>query len=108
MTTQAVHQDLARGRWSTLSLPEQLGNIGSEYERVLSWKRKNNPEHMRKAFDRMLELLDLTLGDQRWSHRLKELARIREEVCGLQDPQNNHSNLSKYFLQFAVLARRNK
>jgi hypothetical protein len=85
-----------------------LGNVGSEYERALSWKKRNNSEQSQKAFDRMLELLDLTLADSRWKHRLKEITRLREEACRLSEPGTPSSPLSKYFLQFSLLARRNK
>lgn len=32
--SEPLHRDLAGGRWWTLSLPEQLGNIGIEIEQV--------------------------------------------------------------------------
>ena len=35
------HHELASGRWNELSLIEQLGNVGSEIERALKWKKKN-------------------------------------------------------------------
>ncbi len=108
MTPQTSHQDLAAGRWFTLNLAEQLGNVGSEYERALNWKEKNNLAQSQKAFDRMLELLDLTLADSRWKHRLKEIARLREEVCGLLEPEPVTSDLRKYFYHFSVFARLNK
>ena len=108
MNAQAMHRDLAKGRWHTLSLAEQLGNVGSEYGRALSWKEKNNPEYTLKAFDRMLELLDLTIADPRWLRRLKELVRLREETCRLLETGGNGRDLRKYFLQFALLARRGK
>ena len=99
------HQALADWRWLELNLAEQLGNVGSEYERAWRWKRQGHGEYFEKAFGRMLELLDLTLADKRWhNHRLKELTRLREQVCqefdGAQQP-----GLSKYFLYFGVLAR---
>ncbi len=108
MTPPVSHPILAHGRWFTLTLPEQLGNVGSEYERAMSWRKKNSPDHAQKAFDRMLELLDLTLSDPRWSGRRKELARLREEACRLLYSQDDSPGLGKYFLQFAALARRNK
>ena len=99
------HNTLADGRWFKLSLAEQLGNIGSEYERAWHWKKQNQPQYFQKAFERMLELLDLTLADQRWhNHRLKELARLREQVCE-EFFNTQQSSMSKYFLYFATLAR---
>lgn len=93
--------------WSKLSLEAQLGNIGSEFERALKWKQKNQPEYFQKAYDRMLELLDLTIADKRWhNHRLRELCRLRENACQeLENPEHPES-LQKYFLQFATAARK--
>ncbi len=108
MTPETSHPGLSSGRWSTLTLPEQLGNVGSEYERALNWKNKKNPEQSQKAFDRMLELLDLTLADPRWKHRLKEIARLREEACRLLEGAPPSPDLRKYFYQFSAFARRHK
>ena len=80
MTT--YHPDLAAGRWFTFSIAAQLGNVGSEYERALRWKKQGARDRFEHAFARMLELLDLTIADPRWkNHRLKELTRLREVLC---------------------------
>ena len=54
------HHDLAAGRWSQLTLAEQMANIGSEFERALNWRAKDNADYSRRAFERALELMDLT------------------------------------------------
>ena len=41
----AQHPELAAGRWQTLSLMEQLANVGSEVERALNWAAKGNAEY---------------------------------------------------------------
>ncbi len=106
------HPGLASGRWFTLSLAEQLGNVGSEYERAQRWKQRGEQKHFEKAFDRMLELLDLTIADPRWrNHRLKELVRLREVVCEefFGEPyKSSTGDLRSYFLQFAMLARKDR
>ena len=104
------HQDLARGRWRTLSLAGQLGNVGSEFERAIRWKEKNQTLLSDKAVARMLELLDLTIADTRWhNHRLYELTRLREEVCRELSTNSMQAGsihaLQKYFLSFATWAR---
>jgi hypothetical protein len=104
------HKELAAGRWDELRLIEQMANIGSEVERALNWREKNNPERSSKAFDRALELLDLTLDCPRNRPRLKEIARTRE-VCvdffrGENEFSSSGDSLRKYFLQFACAARR--
>jgi len=108
MTT--YHPDLVAGRWFTLSLANQLGNVGSEYERTLSWKRRGDIDRFEHAFARLLELLDLTIADPRWkNHRLKELTRLREVICDEffnETPEFSQStDLRKYFLYFGILAR---
>jgi hypothetical protein len=78
--TGVQHPTLAAGRWSQLSLVEQLANVGSEVERALTWLGKKSPEYSRLALLRALELLGLTIADPRHRHRLKELTRLREAL----------------------------
>ncbi len=95
-----------------MSLAEQLSNIGSEFERVLSWRKKKKPDLSDRAFVRMHELFDLTVQDPKWqNHRLKELLRLREtindELFSKNDDQlfDSVKDLQKYFLQYGILAR---
>lgn len=103
------HKNLEEKKWFSLTLPEQLGNVGSEYGRALSWKKKENTEFFDKAFVRALELMDLTLSDFRWKGlRLRELCRLRNAICYELTSKNvlpSSQNLEKYFLQFGILAR---
>jgi hypothetical protein len=73
-----VHRDLAAGRWFGLPLVEQLAHVGSEIERTMHWRAKGNAEYARRAFERALELLDLTMADVKHRSRLRELTRLRE------------------------------
>ena len=106
------HHELASGRWNEMSLVEQLGNIGSEVERALKWKKKNNPDYCMRAFERALELLDLTLDCPKNRLRLKEIARTREILVDFFYGENQFStsgeSLSAYFLRFAWAARRTR
>ena len=106
------HQDLAAGRWSELSLVEQLGNIGSEISRAVRWHSRN-PNLARGALHRALELFDLTLADERHRRmpgRLREIARAREVVADFFAGPNQYGStgpsLQKYFDAFALAARR--
>ncbi|MHB8893754.1 MAG: hypothetical protein ACYC99_01070 [Candidatus Geothermincolia bacterium] len=76
----AMHRELAAGRWFELPLVEQMANIGSEIERTISW-RDRNAKNSEAAFDRGLELLDLTIADPRHRRRLRELTRLREALA---------------------------
>lgn len=105
------HNNLADGRWFSFTLAEQLGNVGSEVERAIRWHGRGNKEYFESAYARMLELLDLTITDQRWKGpRRRELVRVREALC--DSFEGGHqlgiilSDWPKYFLPFAILARR--
>jgi hypothetical protein len=111
MTQPPAHPSLAAGRWQTLSLMEQLGNIGSEVERALRAHAQGRHDRFERALDRALELFDLTAADPRWKpHQRREILRAREQFCrvfydDMAEP-DLATYLSKYFLQFAVAARR--
>ncbi len=106
-----IHTDLAAGRWNTLTLAEQLAHVGSEVDRTIrAWEAKRS-DRFDKALARALELLDLTARDARWrGHRRREILRVREEFCRLFFDEEVSSGstlgLARYFLHFAVLARR--
>lgn len=103
-----AHPQLASGRWFTLSLAEQLGNVGSEYERACTFQAISDGLRFQQAFERFLELLDLTIADPRWrNYRLKELCRLREQACEefLGTQHSDLGSLKNYFLTFAVAAR---
>ena len=106
-----IHKELADGRWFTLSISEQLGNVGSEFERAARAYQQGNHERFENAFERMLELLDLTVKDpkSRTACRLRELLRLREEVCDVFHGNDVYGTsietLKKYFLYFGIAAR---
>jgi hypothetical protein len=105
----AIHRDLAGGRWFTLSLVEQLGNVGSEVGRAAR-RAAVDPDGARRALERALELLDLTIADPRWRERLNELTRAREVLCdaaaGGRTYRTTLADMERYFHPFAVVARR--
>jgi hypothetical protein len=108
-----AHASLAAGRWSALTLAEQLANIGSEVDRTIAAWEGGRPERFDRALIRALELFDLTALDDRWrGHRRREILRAREEFCRLffddHPPPDAGRTLSAYFLRFAILARSNR
>jgi len=106
------HVGLADGRWQQLTLVEQLANIGSEYGRAARARAAENVPRLEAALDRCLELFDLSLADDRWRGRRRELARAREVVCrvllGTGDRRSEALSLDRYFLAFAVAAPRRR
>jgi hypothetical protein len=107
--TSLGHAGLGAGRWRTLTLVEQLGNIGSEVGRTV---RAADEPTRQAAAARALELLDLTLADRRWYGRGSEIARAREVFCdwfsGANAYRTDPSALERYFTQFALAARLNR
>ncbi len=103
------HKDLASGRWGQLSFLEQMANIGSEVERALNWQVKGNAAYSQKAFERALELIDLTLDSTTGPARFKELARIREAIVdyfvGVNQFKTTDTSWRRYFLPFAYAVR---
>lgn len=104
------HQDLAAGRWHTLTLVEQFANIGSEVDRAIRAHHNNRVARRDEAITRALELFDLTAADERWrGPRRRELLRTREEFCRLffadDVPAGSAESLRKYFLYFGIAAR---
>src|SRR2546421_887589 len=110
---ELIHSSLANGRWSTMSIAEQMGNVGSEYERALRWKERGNASYFEQALERMLELFDFTIADPRWpNHRLKELCRVREivrdQLCSERPEPWSLPDLREYFLAFGLLANKQR
>lgn len=110
MSLARGHAGLANGRWKSLTLIEQLANVGSEVDRAIKAHETSRADRRDAAVDRALELFDLTAADDRWrGPRRREVLRAREEFCALfwadEKRQEEIASLSKYFLYFALAAR---
>ncbi len=105
------HKNLSPEIWNKQTLAEQMANIGSEYFRAKNWKMKEKDEYFWPAFERMLELLELSLEDKNKRHsQLKEIARLKESLNSyltndIGEPTKDFDN---YFMQFSLLARNNR
>lgn len=102
------HKTSAEGQWQKLTLMEQLGNIGSEISRAILWRGRD--QHIyEQAFERALELLDLTIQDAHASTTLRELTRVREVLCdaflGGSEYGSSLDEFDRYFFSFAYAAR---
>ena len=104
------HADLAAGRWKTMPFVLQMANVGSDVERALRKRASGEAESCRLAFERALELLDLTIGDERNLGRVGELARAREALADNLAGGNAYGTddafWKGYFGAFARAARR--
>lgn len=103
------HRQLAAGRWEELSFAEQMSNVGSEIERSINWKAKGRADYAMRAFERALELLDLTIADPGNRRRLRELLRVREALADYFAFDNAYRSTDqdwqRYFRFFLMAAR---
>ncbi len=93
-----------KDKWYKLSWARQLGNIGSELTRARLSEEKKDEAGRKNSLIRALELLDLTISDQRWIKKLKELTRFREVIadwfCQTHAYNISHKILEKYCMHF--------
>lgn len=106
------HPSLASGRWFKFSLAEQLANVGSDIERTIQWRNKGDLEYNKNAFERALELLNLTIADPKHRKRLRELLRVREALLDYFLCDNEYYSTDEfwqdYFYQFNYAAAMQK
>ena len=99
------HETLAQGRWRQFSLMEQLAHVGSEVIRAMRWDEKDRPDYSWEAFERALELLELTVADPKNRARLRELTRLQEALADYFAGENlfrsTPRNWETYFLGFS-------
>ncbi len=93
-----------------MSFVEQMANVGSEVERAINWRDKHNEEYARFAFERSMNLFDLSLEASKEGSQLKEIARAKEAwtdyFFGANEFHSNAAGWKKYFNQFALAARK--
>ena len=106
------HQELAAGRWNELTFFEQMSNVGAEIGRTITWKAKSMPDYSARAFERALELLDLTIKDGKNRKRARELLRVREALADHfvfdNSYQSTDDSWQRYFYPFQFAARANR
>jgi hypothetical protein len=78
MKSNFIHKEMAAGRWREFPLAWQMANIGADVGRAINWKEKGDSKSAYMAFERALELFDLTIQDPKNRDRLKEITRARE------------------------------
>lgn len=112
MKREYLHQGLAEGRWASMTIEEQLGNIGSEVHRTIL--HRNKPDLFWHTVARALELFEFTTQDPKWRVpcRLREINRAKELFCAAVLGSNEYNttleDLDKYFLFYACIARESR
>ncbi len=105
------HKELAQGRWFQIPFLEQMAHIGGEVMKAISWKRKNH-DYSIKAIERALELIDLTVADEKNKKRLREILRLREVLVDYFYFENQYGSSDElwhsYFTPFFYAVRKDK
>ena len=93
-----------------MSLAEKMGNIGAEISRARSAHERNDADRMDSALERFFELIDLTIAGENNTARVREIECLRDVARSIKGGSRNISikSIEKYFLPFALLARKNK
>ena len=103
------HKKQSQGEWVKKSFLEQMANIGSEVYRAINWKSKGNEEYAQLAFDRSLELFDLSKESKLTYPQYKELLRMREIWVDYfkydNDYNSTEEDINKYFMYITIASK---
>jgi hypothetical protein len=92
-------------KWATLSIFEQMGNIGSEVGRSMNAIRRGDDIALEGAYRRGLDLIDATVNSWDSESRKQELLRARELFTYAVECRKVDRQLDNYFMQYAIAAR---
>lgn len=96
-----IHTGLTLERWSKFSVFEQLANVGTDIARAFQGKKQNDIQYGEKAFERAMELLDLTIADPKNRGAvLKELTRVREALKDYFIYDNEYRTTETFWQQY--------
>ena len=106
MSTQ--HASLSPERWSTFSLDEQILMVGNEMNRAAKLLSANDRGRLLSSYERILNLVDLTIAVHARPGLRRELLRWRDLIALLYispapDPEA-HRKAFRCLLQFTRLA----
>lgn len=103
------HKKQSKGDWHKRSFLEQMANIGSEVYRAINWRNKGNEKYAQLAFQRSLELFDLTKESKLTYPQYKELLRMREIWVDYFKYDNEYNstqeNINKYFMYTTIASK---
>jgi len=99
-----------RSRWQSLSIFEQMGNIGSEVGRSFKYLRAGDKQAADAALARAIDLFDATetILLKQNPARAREVLRAKEEYLRSFHERKGLRSLENYFNQFAIAARLNR
>jgi len=103
------HKKLSEGNWQSRPFLEQMANIGSEVYRAINWREKGNEEYAQIAFERSLELFDLSKESKLTYSQFRELLRMREIWVDFFKYDNEYNSIgesiNKYFMYTTIASK---
>ena len=110
MTASSQHAGLSQARWAEFSFDQQILMIGNELNRASHLLDQAEWDHVRRGYERVLRLTDLTIAGATSRTRRRELLRWRDLVAALYlEPQPDadvHRRVFRCLLQFTPIAFR--
>jgi hypothetical protein len=109
MSNYAVDRD----RWGKMTIFEQMGNIYSEVGRSFNAKRTGDSYKTYMATSRAIDLFDATVEElvKMKSVKSREVIIAKNEylktISDRDFDDKNVRSLENYFLEFAIVARKN-
>ncbi|MBO4373859.1 MAG: hypothetical protein J5829_02020 [Lachnospiraceae bacterium] len=82
MDTTLLDDVNLRKKWFSMSVEEQISNIGGEVNRAINWWNKGNKERARNFCNKAKELLQLSIEDPKNRQRTGEFFN---GICELDD-----------------------
>ncbi len=100
------HKKQSQGTWQSKPYLEQMANIGSEVYRAINWREKGNEKYAQMAFERSLELFDLSKESKLTPSQYRELTRMREIWVDYFKYENQYNStdedINKYFMYLTI------
>ncbi len=94
------HKNLTLEKWTKLTFAMQMANIGADIDRAFIARRNGEHEASQRAFERALELFDLTKMDPRHSTKRKEICRLREIYVDFFMFDNEYQFTEEWFTDY--------
>ena len=82
MDTPLLDDVKLREKWYSMSVEEQISNIGGEVNRAINWEKKGNIDRARNFCNKAKELLQISIEDPKNRHRIGEFFN---GICELDD-----------------------
>ena len=83
-----IHKNLTLDKWSLYSKGQQILMIANEINRAKNFLKKNDFEIAKNSYERALDLIDITIQDDKWKNNLKEILRCKEFIGFLYYEKN--------------------